>query len=69
MVALTIAYVGYGLVQWFLTFYTYLTILSNKIIRFTPNSFNGAHLLKNDIKNVQLRMIANTLHLLQFMIQ
>ena len=55
MVALTIAYVGYGLVQWFLTFYTYLTILSNKIIRFTPNSFNGAHLLKKRYKKCTVK--------------
>ena len=31
------------LVQWFLTFFTYLTLSSNKITKFTPN---GDHLLK-----------------------
>jgi len=28
--------------QWFLTFFAYLTLLSNKITRFTPNTLNGA---------------------------
>jgi len=32
--------------QWFLTFFTYLTLLSDKITRFTLNTLNGAHLLK-----------------------
>ena len=29
-----------------LTFFTYLTLLSNTITRFNPNALNGAHLLK-----------------------
>jgi len=32
--------------QWFTTFFTYLTHLSNKITRFIPNTLNGANLLK-----------------------
>jgi len=32
--------------QWFLTFFTYHTLLSNKITRITPNTLNRAHLLK-----------------------
>jgi len=32
--------------QWFLTFFTYLTLLSNKITRFTPNALNVAYFLK-----------------------
>jgi len=35
-----------GLDQWFLTFFTYLTLLSNTITRFTPNTFSGALFLK-----------------------
>jgi len=35
-----------GLDQWFLTIFTYLTLLSNKMARFTPNTRSGAHLLK-----------------------
>jgi len=35
-----------SLVQWFLTVFIYLTPLSNEITRFTPNTLNGAHLLK-----------------------
>jgi len=36
----------YCLVQWPLTFFTYLTLVSNNIIIFTPNTLNGAHFLK-----------------------
>ena len=32
--------------QWFLTLFTYLTLLSNNITRFTPNTLGGGHLLK-----------------------
>jgi len=32
--------------QWFLNFFTYLTLLSNKVTRFTHNAVIGAHLLK-----------------------
>jgi len=56
--------------QWFLTFLTYLTLLSNKITRFTPNTLSGAHLLKIRInKLLQFRMIHKNLRLLQFILQ
>ena len=60
-----------GLVQWFLTFFTYLMLLSKKITRFTPNILNhAAHLLKNEINELlQLRMIYKNLRLLQIMVQ
>jgi len=32
--------------QWFLTFSTYLTLLSNSIARLNLNALNGVHLLK-----------------------
>ena len=32
--------------QWFLTFFTYLNLLSNKITRFSPSTLSGVHLLK-----------------------
>jgi len=32
--------------QLFLTFFTYVTLLSNKIAGFTPSTLDGAHLLK-----------------------
>jgi len=32
--------------KWFLTIFTCLTLLSNKIARFTPNALSGVHLLK-----------------------
>jgi len=31
--------------QWSLTFFTYLTLLSNKVTRFSTNTLNGGHLL------------------------
>jgi len=37
--------------QWFLTIFTNIILLSNKISRFTTNTLNGAHLLK--IRNLQ----------------
>jgi len=35
-----------SIAQWFLKFFKYLSLLSNKITRFTPNTLNGADLLK-----------------------
>ena len=38
--------VRFSIGQWFLTFFAYLTILSNKISKFIPNTVSGAHLLR-----------------------
>jgi len=47
-----------GLGQWFSTIFTDLTLLSNKVTRFTLNKVNGAHLLKYEINEfLQFRMI------------
>jgi len=32
--------------QWFLTFITYIALVSNTIARFTPDTLSDAHLLK-----------------------
>jgi len=56
--------------QWFLTFLIYLTLLLNQITRFTPNTLNGAHLLKIRKKHLlQFRMIHKNLHWLRCMVQ
>jgi len=39
----------FSLGQWFLTFFTYPTLLSDKITRFIPNTLNGSF-----IKNTKL---------------
>jgi len=41
----------HSLTQWFLTFFTYVVLLSNKTTRFTLSTLNGTHLLK--IRNKQ----------------
>ena len=59
-----------SLQQWFLTVFTYLTLLSNKITRFTPNTHNGAFCWKYEMsKLLQFRMIYKNLNRLQFMFQ
>ena len=59
----------HSLEQWFLTFFTYLTLLSNKITRFTPNILIGFHLSKFEINELLQFMIYKNVHLLQFMVQ
>jgi len=36
----------YVLDQWFLTFFTYLTLFVEEAYQIYPNTLNGAHLLK-----------------------
>jgi len=40
------------LTQWFLTFFTYLTLLSHMITSFTPNTLNGAIFWRYEIKKL-----------------
>jgi len=46
-----------GLEQWFLTFFTYLTLSSNKITRFTPDTLSGAHVRK--MRNLHTLTVQN----------
>jgi len=59
-----------NLEQWFLTVFTYHTLLSSKVTRFTSNTLNGAYLLKYEInKFLQFRIIYKNIHCLQYMVQ
>jgi len=47
-----------GIIRWFLTFFTYLTLSSNNIARFTPSTLHGADLFKiRNNKFLQFRII------------
>jgi len=59
-----------SLAQWFLTFFTYLTLLSNYITRFTTKTLNDAHFLKIwNWPTLAFRMVYKNLHFLQYMVQ
>ena len=61
---------SFSLDQCFLNFFTYLTLLSNKITTFTPNTPNVAICWKCEInKLLQFGMIYKNLNKLQFMFQ
>jgi len=68
---MTVLWLIVGLGQWFfLTFFTYLTLLSNKITRFIPiHSMVLIYWKYEHNKLLQFRMINKILHWLQFMVQ